>query len=467
MGKKKLIFIVDDEDLVRWSLEETFKGSEYDVMTFSTAEEMLAEYQKTIPSIILLDIKLPGISGIEALEKIHKTSPDQPIIMITAFGDVETAIKSMKLGARDYITKPFVIDELRLIVDRIVEESEVKDELRRHQASLKSQYSFGSMIGSSTAMKKVFDLSRKIVEIPNARVLILGESGTGKGKLARAIHYESPQAQSRFVEVSCVNIPETLLESELFGFEAGAFTDAKRTKHGLIEEADGGTLFLDEIGDMGFSLQSKLLKVIEEKSFTRLGGIKPIFVETRIITATNKNLEQLVKEGKFRNDLYYRLNVVTIELPPLREREDDVVYLSRSFMERISNELKRDFKSLSPEVINAFMAYPWPGNIRELLNVIERIIILEKGPVIKLSHLPPEIQIYAEKDEKESAKLETLDEMERKHLTEALKVTGYNVSRAAELLGINRTTILRKLEKWGMDIKDLRSQLDDSDMEEE
>ena len=458
MAKKKLVFIVDDEELVRWSIEESLKGEGYEVLSFATAEDMLEKLESRSPHLILLDIKLPGMNGIEALEKIHADWPEQPVIMITAYGDVETAIKSMKLGARDYITKPFEIDELKIIVERIIEESEVKGQLRHLQESLKEKFSFGKMIGESDAMRAVWEISSKVAKIPTARVLITGESGTGKGQLAKAIHYESPQAQKRFIEVSCANIPETLLESELFGYEAGAFTDARKRRIGLIEEADGGTLFLDEIGDMAPSLQSKMLKVIEEKVFMRLGGNLPISVDIRLITATNRDLVKLVKESFFREDLYYRLNVIAINLPPLRERDNDVILLSKYFMGKLNEELGRDFKSFAPDALSAMKAYPWPGNVRELMNVIERIMILEQGPIIKLSYLPPEIIEFASVSEDIETGLETLDQMERKHLLKALSATGYNVSRAADLLGINRTTILRKFEKWGMDLTELRKQ---------
>jgi len=373
----------------------------------------------------------------------------------------------MKLGARDYITKPFEIDELKMVVDRIIDEADVKGEWRKMQTSLKEKYSFGKMIGNSEPMQAVWEVASKVAKIPTARVLITGESGTGKGQLAKAIHYESPQASAHLVEVSCVNIPETLLESELFGYEPGAFTDAKKRRTGLIEEADSGTLFLDEIGDMAPSLQSKMLKVIEEKVFTRLGGNTPINVDIRLITATNRDLAKLVREGKFREDLYYRLNVVTINLPPLRERGDDIIILAKHFMSTLNEELGRDFKSLAPDAIKALLLYPWPGNVRELMNTIERIMILEQGPVIKLSYLPPEIREFASDQEMEDTGLETLDQIERKHLMRALQVTNYNVSRAADLLGINRTTILRKFEKWGMDLGDLRKKIVDEEGEEQ
>ncbi len=465
MAKKKLIFVVDDEDLVRWTLEEALKDEGYEVRSFEDAEKMLDDFSKSSPHMILLDIQLPGKSGIEALEIIKKDFPEQLVVMITAYGDVETAVKSMQLGARDFISKPFEISELKLKVDRFIEEVEIKGELRRHQTELIQKNAFGNMIGNSIAMRKIFDVAKKVRDIPTARVLITGDSGTGKGQLARAIHYTAFNADKRFVEVSCVNIPDSLLESELFGYEAGAFTDARTAKPGLIEEADAGTLFLDEIGDMASSLQSKILKVIEEQRFTRLGGIRPISVEIRLLAATNRDIEQLVKDGLFREDLYYRLAVVNIHLPPLRERDDDVILLAKHFIEKLNNTLNRDFKSIAPDAMNAMRAYPWPGNVRELQNTIERTMILETGPIIKLSYLPDEISKYAKIGESMDRGLDTLDQMEKKHLMRALNATECNVSKAAELLGINRTTILRKLEKWGIDMKELRSKKDDDDKE--
>ncbi|MCD6216673.1 sigma-54-dependent Fis family transcriptional regulator [bacterium] len=464
MAQKKLIFVVDDEDLVRWTLEEALKDEGYEVRSFEDAEKMLEDFSVSSPHLILLDIQLPGIDGIEALEKIKKDFPEQLVVMITAYGDVESAVKTMQLGARDFISKPFEISELKLKVDRFIEEAVIKGELRRHQTELKSKYSFGQMIGNSVAMRKIFEIAKKVREIPAARVLITGDSGTGKGVLAKAIHYTAQNADKRFVEVSCVNIPDTLLESELFGYEQGAFTDARTAKPGLIEEADAGTLFLDEIGDMASSLQGKILKVIEEKSFTRLGGIRPISVELRLLAATNKDIVQLVKEGIFREDLYYRLAVVNIHLPPLRERDDDVILLAKHFIEKLNETLHRDFKSIAPDALNAMLAYPWPGNVRELQNTIERIMILETGPVIKLSYLPSEISEYAQSGIGFKGGLETLDQMEKKHLMRALNATDFNVSRAADLLGINRTTILRKLEKWGIDIKELRKGENDEEL---
>lgn len=466
MANKKLIYVVDDEDLVRWTLEEALKDTGYMVNSFENAEKMLEEYSTQSPHLILLDIQLPGMSGLEALEIIKKDFPEQLVIMITAYGDVETAVQCMQLGARDFVTKPFEVMELKLKVDRFIEETEIKGELRKHQTILQQQYSFGKMIGNSQAMRKIWDIARKVCDIPTARVLITGESGTGKGQLAKAIHYTSENSDKRLVEVSCVNIPETLLESELFGYEPGAFTDARKQKRGLIEEAEDGTLFLDEIGDMPTSLQGKLLKVIEEKNFTRLGGTKPISVELRLITATNKNLTQMVKDGLFREDLYYRLAVINIHIPPLRDRDDDAILLAKYFIEKLNEELQRDFKSISPEAMQAMTAYPWPGNVRELMNTIERIMILETGPVINLFHLPPDIQEYAGIGIQKPAGLETFDQLEKKHMMRALKLTEYNVSRAADILGINRTTILRKLEKWGMDIREIRQNIDKNSDEE-
>lgn len=461
MAKKKLIFVVDDEDLVRWTLEEALKDEGYEVRSFENAEKMLDDFSTSSPLMILLDIQLPGKSGIETLEIIKKDFPEQLVVMITAYGDVETAVKSMHLGARDFISKPFEISELKLKVDRFIEEVEIKGELRRHQTELVQKYSFGQMIGNSIAMRKIFDIAKKVREIPTARVLITGDSGTGKGQLAKAIHYTAFNSDKRFVEISCVNIPDALLESELFGYEAGAFTDARKAKPGLIEEADSGTLFLDEIGDMPFGLQSKILKVIEEQSFTRLGGVKPMSVEMRLLAATNKNIEQLVKDDLFREDLYYRLAVVNIHLPPLRDRDDDVILLAKYFIEKLNKTLNRDFKSIAPDAMNAMRGYHWPGNVRELQNTIERIMILETGPIIKLSYLPDDISECVQTGISRERGLDTLDQMEKKHLMRALNATENNVSKAADLLGINRTTILRKLEKWGIDMKELRGKKDD------
>lgn len=442
------ILVVDDEELVRWTLNQTLTDEGYKVDLAETGELALEKFHKKKFDLVILDIKLPGIHGDEVLQKIKEFDKDALVIMITAHGGVESAVQCMKYGAFHYLQKPFEIDEVKMIVRQALELSYLRIRIEDHVEKQKEEHSFEGIIGSSPAMQKIFDIAQKVAARPTSTLLILGESGTGKGKLARAIHYMSPLSKQPFVELNCAAIPETLLESELFGYEPGAFTDAKKRKIGLVEKANHGSLFLDEIGDMSLPLQAKLLKVIEEKQFNRLGGEDPITVETRFIAASNMDLGGLVKESRFREDLLFRLNVISIILPPLREREDDVIELAKHFIRELNQDIGRNIESINPDAAAAMRTYHWPGNIRELRNVIERVMILEEGQIIELENLPPNIQGKIQPGDGIEGPM-TLEELEKDYIIRTLDSFDGNISQTAKTLGISRHTIMRKLEKWG------------------
>lgn len=448
MPSNQRILVVDDEELVRWTFNEALSEEGYDVDLAATGEEALTAYNRRKYDLVILDIKLPGIDGVEVLEKIRETDKDALVIMITAHGGIESAVQCMKLGAFHYLTKPFEIDEVKLLTRQALELASLRVRIDDHVAKQKEEFSFEGIVGESPAMHEVFEIARKVADRPTSTLLILGESGTGKGMLARAIHYSSPLSGQPFVELNCAAIPDTLLESELFGYEPGAFTDAKKRKIGLVEKAHKGTAFLDEIGDMSLPLQAKLLKVIEEKTFTRLGGDDVIHVDVRFIAASNKDLMEMVKEQTFREDLLFRLNVITITLPPLRERGEDIIHLAKHFIASLNKEMGRSIESINPDAARALRTYHWPGNIRELRNVIERVMILEDRPVIELHHLPPNIQGTTVPGTGKEGPL-TLEELEKDYILRTLDSMDGNISQTAKMLGISRHTIMRKLEKWG------------------
>ncbi|MFH1676155.1 MAG: sigma-54 dependent transcriptional regulator, partial [bacterium] len=392
MPSNRRILVTDDEELVRWTFNQILSEEGYNVTLAETGEEALEFFKRYKFDLVILDIKLPGIDGIEVLKKIKELDKDALVIMVTAHGGIESAVQCMKLGAFHYFTKPFELDEVKLLTRQALELSELKIRIEDHIEHQKEEFSFKGIIGESQAMKKVFDISRKVADRPTSTLLILGESGTGKGLLAKAIHFSSPLSEQPFIELNCAAIPDTLLESELFGYEPGAFTDAKKRKIGLVEKAHKGTLLLDEIGDMSLPLQAKLLKVIEDKSFNRLGGDDLNSVDVRFMAASNKNLDEMVRLGTFREDLLFRLNVISITLPPLRDRDDDVIKLAKHFIANLNPTMGRKIESISPDAAQALRTYHWPGNIRELRNAIERVMILEEGPTIELENLPANIQ---------------------------------------------------------------------------
>ena len=458
------ILVVDDEKFITLSLKQHLEKEGYEVFTAESGEEGLEVFRTEIPDIILLDIHLPGISGLETLEAIRKINKEVIVVIITAHGDIETAVSAIKLGAYDFVEKPFDINRISLLIKKALETINLKREVTYLREEQYDKYSFNNIIGASKTMKEVIALAKKVAESDANIILIQGESGTGKTLIARAIHYHSARVYEPFVEVTSTAIPEMLIESELFGYEKGAFTDAKASKKGLFEFASGGTIYLDEIGDIKPYTQAKLLRVIEDKTFKRVGGLKDKTVNVRIIAATNKNLENAVKDGSFRADLYYRLKVIPIFIPPLRERKEDIIPLAMHYMKLFNKEFKKNVKGISPEAEKLLIDYPWHGNTRELKNVIERICILEDTDIIYPEHIPSEIVDYAgsSQTEPEAAAEEektmlnippeglSLKNVEKDLVIKALQMVNGNQTRAARLLGISRDALRYKMQKFGL-----------------
>jgi two-component system response regulator AtoC len=452
--RKTRILVVDDEHLIRWSLEQNLKKQGYDVLTAGTGEDAMRLVREEQPDLVLLDIQLPGMSGLEILEKIKEFDEEIIVIMVTAHGGLETAVNAMRMGAYDYINKPFNLDEMGLTIRKALETGD----LRREVARLRSEHKKAGppqMIGVSKHMKNVLEMMDKVAKSEAATVLIQGESGTGKELVAKWIHYESNRADKPFVAINCAAVPATLLESELFGHERGAFTDAKATKKGLFELADGGTVFLDEIGDMEMGMQAKLLRFLEDRTFRRIGGSKVITVDVRIISATNKDLMRAIDEKIFRNDLYYRLQVIPIYLPPLRERREDILLLANYFIDAYGREFNKRVKGISSMAEKLLVEYNWPGNIRELKNVIERAIILGNEDMLLIEHLPLEILA---KTSTLSAPMVTfklppegvdIEEVEKELIRQALEITEWNQSKAAKKLSLGIDAFRYRMKKFG------------------
>ncbi|MFQ5883438.1 MAG: sigma-54-dependent transcriptional regulator, partial [Candidatus Methylomirabilales bacterium] len=366
------ILVIDDEKLIRWTLEDVLRKEGYAVISTDSGEAGLKLVEEEGPDLILLDLRLPGMNGMEVLERVKEMQPEALVIILTAHGTVESAVGAMKKGAHDYLNKPFDVDETRVIIRKALETLELKKEVVQLRREHKERFGPEDIIGVSEEIGEVLDLVKRIAQSDATTVLIEGESGTGKELVAKAIHAQSARAKKPFMTINCTALPDTLVESELFGHEKGAFTDAKFPKKGLLELADGGTVLLDEVGDMHPPTQAKLLRVMEEKSFKRLGGTRDIHVDVRIIATTNRELSQQVSEGAFREDLYYRLKVVPIFIPPLRERPEDILPLAKHFVDRYTREFRRHVTGLSPEAVVLLLRYRWPGNVRELRNAIER-----------------------------------------------------------------------------------------------
>jgi DNA-binding NtrC family response regulator len=449
------VLIVDDELGTRESLKMILK-KDYEILLAKDAEEAFIKIKEHSPDVVLLDILLPDLDGLKVLERIKQNDPEIIVIMITATKTVKTAVEAMKLGAHDYITKPFDLDELRLIVSRSISTKALKEENKRLWEEIDKSYSFGNIIGKSKGMKEIYKMIRQIAN-SKSTVLIMGESGTGKELISRAIHYNSNRKNFPFITINCAAIPETLIESELFGHEKGAFTDAIRTKKGLFEEADGGTLFLDEIGELSLTTQAKILRFLEEKEFNRVGGSKMIKVDVRLITATNKDLIQLIKKGGFREDLYYRINVVPIILPPLRERKEDIPLLVDHFIKKFNEENHKNVKGVQPEALELMINYEWPGNVRELENLMERVIALTPNEYIQPKELPFSlVNVSKSNGLKESILsgqipfLKAEEEFEKEVILDALKRSNNVQSHAAAILGISRRILKYKMDKLGI-----------------
>ena len=449
------VLIVDDEALTLTTISRGLSGEGFEVFTTMSGEEALTIFHDQKPDLMLLDIVLPGIDGVEVLRQIKAANPASIVLMMSAYHMVDRAVEAMKLGAYDYLIKPFHLADLTNTLKRASEMLALRVRVRDTVETAKGQYDFGRVVTKNPAMRDLLEVARKAAESDHTTILIQGDSGTGKGVLARAIHYASPRENQPLLELNCATLPDALLESELFGFEPGAFTDARRRKEGLLERAHGGTLFLDEIGNMSASVQAKLLRVLEEGTFMRLGGIKPIKVDVRLIAATNTNLKQAVADGRFREDLFYRLNVVPLFIPPLRDRQEDILPLAIDMVRWFNRELKKSFVGFTPEAAELLERYSWPGNIRELKNVIERTMILALDTNIDVAALPEEIRDH-ERTELEPIMdgdsftgdmLVSLRELEEDYIHKVLAATGNNKTQAAKILGIHPTSLMRRLKK--------------------
>ncbi len=460
MNKDGHILVVDDEESMRFFLEETLKKEGYTVVSVGDGKEAVRRASETEFDLITMDIKMPGMSGLEALLEIKKLKPEVVVIMITAYGSEKIAIDAIQKGAYDYFTKPFDLDNLRIVIRRAIEKRRLATENDKLRRELEKRYRFDNIIGSSGRMIEVLELVGKVVDT-NVTVLLHGETGTGKELIAKAIHYNSHRKDKPFIKMNCVAIPETLLESELFGHEKGAFTGAVSRKPGKFELANEGTLFLDEIGDMNLLTQAKLLRVLQEKEFERVGGTESIKVDVRIIAATNKDMKKAINNGGFREDLYYRLNVVYIMLPSLRERKEDIPLLFEHFMEKFNKELNKNIRHIAFDAMELLMKYDWPGNVRELENVLQRAIVLEKGDTITREYLPMAIRMRGEDIKLDLDKAEfftslphaikgIVADVEKQLIIKTLNSTNWNRSKAAEHLKISRKSLHNKMSKYGL-----------------
>ncbi|MHB9112014.1 MAG: sigma-54-dependent transcriptional regulator [Thermoleophilia bacterium] len=441
------ILVVDDEKNMRFVVSRALSGAGHDVREAASGEEALKAFDEAIPDLVILDQRMPGMGGLTTLSEIKGEHPDLPVIMLTAHGNVESAVQAMKAGATEYLTKPFDVEELKLTVAKALRVGNLVRQVDYLRGELNRDYDTSGIVGDSQAMKDVLDTVSRVAA-SDANVMVYGESGTGKELIARALHEQSNRNGKPFIQLSCAALPETLLESELFGYEKGAFTGANDSKPGRFELADTGTLFLDEIGDISLTVQVKLLRALEQMSFERLGSSKTINVDVRLIGATNRDLPAMIKDGEFREDLFYRLNVIPINLPPLRERRGDIKLLARHFLCRFSND-----KELSVEGLRLLEDYYWPGNVRELQNAIERATILSRGKVIGPDDLPAEVRKDASLSSDTinlPAEGVALEKVERELIAQALERTGGNRTKAAELLGISRHTLLYRIEKYGL-----------------
>jgi DNA-binding NtrC family response regulator len=447
------ILIVDDEDGMRRLLSRVLTREGYETSAVGSGAEALRLVASERFDLVVTDIKMPEMDGLQLLAELKEYEPSLPIIVITAYGTIENAVQALRSGAYDYIAKPFENDEIKLTVAKAFERERLLAENRYLHAELEGRYDFSGIVGGSLAMQQVYEMASSVA-VSNANVLITGESGTGKELLARSIHYSSLRKEKPFVVLNCAAISEGVLESELFGHEKGAFSGALDTRKGRFERADQGTLFIDEVAEMSMAAQVKLLRVIQEHEFERVGGNKTISVDVRIVAATNKKLEDQVKDGNFREDLYYRLNVVNINVPPLRSRREDVEPLSRFFLEKYTSETGKKITDLSPRALSCLLAHDWPGNVRELQNAIERAVVLSKGSVLTPRDFPQGMQgddqICLQIPEKGGSLTDILEDLERQLIIQTLQREDGSQTRAAETLGIKRTTLRYKMEKYRM-----------------
>lgn len=452
------ILIIDDEKFLCRQLEKSLSQEGHNVISAFTGKEGIELANKESPAVILLDLKLPDADGLGVLQSIAGLEPFPIVIFMTAHGNVEVAVSAIKMGAYDFIEKPFHIDKLRITVKNALNAAELRSSLDLAKSREQGKYGFNALIGKSEATKEIVHLFQKLVDTDPKTILITGESGTGKGLAANILHFNGVRAERPFMELNCAAIPETLLESELFGHEAGAFTDAKKMKKGILEIADRGTVFFDEIGDMSLTLQAKLVKVIEERNFRRIGGVKDISVDARVIAATNHNLKELVSKGIFRADLYHRLNVISFEMPPLRNRRDDIPLLTDYFVSHFNREFHKNITIIPDEVRELFLRYLWPGNIRELRSTIERAMLLSDGKELNPRYIQLEEIEDSMKLEKSDDRMvlkipiedASLTKIEEKVIKEALDLNDWNQTKTAEMLSITREVLRYRMKKMGI-----------------
>jgi DNA-binding NtrC family response regulator len=453
------VLIIEDEESVRSALVKRLRLHGYAADVAATGAEGLKRLADAGADLVLLDYRLPDADGLELLEKIRRQWPDILTVMMTAYTNVEIAIQAIRLGAHDYVSKPFSLDEMMVVVDKALEAKRLRTEVERIRSTQIEEFGFERIVAHSPKMLEIVNLLKHLAESEARTILLQGESGTGKDLAAKVVHFHSPRAARPFMNITCTALPETLLESELFGHEKGAFTDARQQKQGLFEMADGGTIFLDEIGDMPPSLQAKLLRFLEEKAFRRVGGTKDIRVDVRIIAATNRHLRGLVADGRFREDLFYRLNVFPVTLPPLRERPEDIPLLAEHFIRQYNREFRKEVTGIDSAALAAVQAYTWPGNVREMKNIIERVMLLSAGSRLTLVDLPAELKTPVAAAAGASGPPTVIEfgpegidihEVERLLVQRALEQTRGNQSRAAALLHISRDQLRYRMQKYGL-----------------
>jgi DNA-binding NtrC family response regulator len=447
MSRSGRILVVDDEVNARTALAELLRDEGFDVEMAADAFKALGKYESFSPHVVLTDLKMPGMDGIELVKKLRAFEEPCEVIVMTAFGAVETAVEAMRAGASDYLTKPLNFDELLIVLNKVLENSQLRRETTQLRARVRERVAPNNIIGDAPVMQRVFEVIDQVAP-SRATVLVTGESGTGKELVANAIHQRSPRARGPFIKLHCAALAESLLESELFGHERGAFTGAVGRKDGRFSLADGGTLFLDEIGEIAPTIQVKLLRFLQEHEFERVGGTQTLKVDVRVIAATNKNLQDEVAKGRFREDLFYRLNVVALEMPALRERRSDIPALARFLVDRYAKENGKAIEGIAPEALELMMSYDWPGNVRELENAVERAVVLAPGKVIDARQLPSSIRPTTIQPGAPAIPGATMAELEKYAILETLKSTGGSTSQAAEILGISTRTIQYRLHEY-------------------